>query len=137
MRWDKQMELSYYTTDRWYYYSSLLHIVMNFFKYNNSKCFVWWLDWQKVFIFHTIWKIIPSRTNLMIKWLTLDSHMNWSQKNIVCLSSFNGMYMNELVSSCWVIYSCAWKFGRPCAAATLLAISPDVYNVASCQLLLR
>ena len=30
-------------------------------------------------------------------------------------------------------YSCAWKFGRPCAAATLLPISPDVYNVASCH----
>ena len=33
-------------------------------------------------------------------------------------------------------YSCARKFGRPCVAATLLAISPDVYNVESCQLLL-
>ena len=34
-------------------------------------------------------------------------------------------------------YSCARKFGHPCEAATLLAISPDVYNVALCQLLLR
>ena len=35
------------------------------------------------------------------------------------------------------MYSCAKKFGHPCAAATLLAISPDVYNEALCQLLLR
>ena len=28
------------------------------------------------------------------------------------------------------------SLGTPCAAATLLAISPDVYNVALCQLLL-
>ena len=34
-------------------------------------------------------------------------------------------------------YSCARKFGHPCTAATLLVISPDVYNLASCQLLLR
>ena len=34
-------------------------------------------------------------------------------------------------------YSCARKFGHPYEAAALLAISPDVYNIASCQLLLR
>ena len=36
-----------------------------------------------------------------------------------------------------ITYSCTRKFGHPCAAATLLAISPDAYNLASCQLLLR
>ena len=35
------------------------------------------------------------------------------------------------------VYSCTGKFGHPCAAATLLAISPDVNNLALCQLLLR
>ena len=29
------------------------------------------------------------------------------------------------------------SLGTPCAAATLLAISPDAYNLATCQLLLR
>ena len=37
----------------------------------------------------------------------------------------------------WCTYSCAIKFGHPCAAATLSAISPDVYNLASRQLLQR
>ena len=52
------------------------------------------------------------------------------------LSSFTGpSYLPQKII--YLIYSCTRKFGHPCAAATLLAISPDVYNLASRQLLLR
>ena len=90
---------------------------------------------------YLLYGILECRIQIESRSTALNILIEPAQTNTV---TKHHLKRNLAWTMCWCVpfwklsmYSCTRKFGHPFAAATLLAISPDVYNVASCQLLLR
>ena len=99
------------------------------------KCQSWdnWTKWKMM-----LWKCKGEINQWFSSVEDMSDEYKWSyhltQAKIPSRSHITAFNLGQMSN---IRYSCARKFGHPCAAAKLLAISPDVYNVALCQLLLR